>query len=123
MTDDGRRLAATGARCRCPEVPGLLVAEIEDLAGRVGDRVVAPRGEAVQLGVARPGVAAAGLGDQAAEARVGEDVAPWCRRPLATPQSHDVLPAVRRESPQSVGEQQLLVGTSRRAVSGSRRGA
>ena len=112
VTDDGRRLAAAGARRRCPELPGLLVAEIEGLARWIGDRVVAPRGQAVHLGVARPGVAGAGLGDQAAEARVGEDVAPRGWRPLATPQGHDVLPAVRREPTRPVAEQQRLIGSS-----------
>src|SRR4029453_18434613 len=45
MTDDRRRLAPARGRRRRPELPGLLVAEVNDLAERVGHWIVAPRRE------------------------------------------------------------------------------
>ena len=76
---DGRAGAARQGRRR-PDLAGLLVAQIDDLAGRVGDRVVAPGRQAVHLAVAGPGVARPGLGHQEAEAGVGEHVDPRGRR-------------------------------------------
>ena len=86
-----------GGGRRRPELAGLLVAEVNGLAGRIGDGIVAPGGQAVHLAVAGPGVAAAGLGDQAAEAGVGEHVDPRGRRPRRRRvRRDDVLAAVRR---------------------------
>ena len=108
MADDRRRLAAArGGRWR-PELPGFLVTEVNGLAGRIGNGIVAPGGEAIHLAVARPGVTAAGLGDQATEVGVGEHVGPRRRRPLAGAQSDDVLPAIRREPAETIVEEQRL---------------
>ena len=76
------RLGLAGRRRRhAPRLQGAHVLEHEPLAGRVGDGVVRPGREHVEAAVQGPGVAAAGLADLGAEARVGEDVDPRPRRP------------------------------------------
>ncbi len=54
-----RVLVADGRGRRRPQFAGLLVAQVDSLAGPVADRVVAPGRERVVARVARPGVAAA----------------------------------------------------------------
>src|SRR6185295_720413 len=65
---------------RGPNVAGLLVAEIDDLPQRIGDRIIAPRRQAVRLAVAAPGEARATFGNEEAKLRIGDDVDPRLRR-------------------------------------------
>ena len=60
-----------------PEITVFLVTQIDDLARRVGDRVVAPRRQPIRLAVLRPGITRAALGNQEAEDWVGDHVDPW----------------------------------------------
>ena len=77
--DVGRR-AAPGQRRRRPEMAAFLVAQVEGLAARVGDRVVVPGREAELVGVLAPGVGLAALRDDGAEVRIGQHVDPGRRR-------------------------------------------
>ena len=76
VTDERGRSRRDGQGRRAPDLAGLLVAQIDDLAGGVGDRVVAPGRQAILLAVAGPGEARSGLGDLEAERGVGDDVDP-----------------------------------------------
>ena len=69
-------------RRRRPDLGRLLVTQVERLAGPVRDRIVGPGRQAVLAAVQRPGGAAAGLGDQEAELRVGHHIDPGGRRLL-----------------------------------------
>ena len=123
MTDgDGRAWSARQGRGR-PDLARLLVAQVDHLARRVRTRVVRPRGEAVHLAVARPGVAQAGLGHQASESRVGQHVGPGGRRQGrstrggAVDDDH-VLAAIPGEPSEAVPEEQAfgLPGGLRRGL-------
>ena len=114
----GRRTAAAagGQRRRRPERAGLFVADEERLAGRIADRIVAPRRQPVVVAVDRPGVAGAALGGGEAEGRVGDDVRPRRRRQRARSSGStaiDVFAAVVGEAADAV--EQLEVGGRRRA--------
>ena len=108
--------AACRQRRRRPELPGLLVAEIERLAAGVADRVVVPGGEPEFVAVLRPGVGAAAFGDDRAELRVGDHVDPRRGRRLAGAEDDHVLAAVAAEAAQAVEERQVaprgFVGTA-----------
>src|SRR5262249_1235519 len=111
---------------------GLFVAEIDHLARRVGNRIVAPGGEPVHLAVAGPGIARPSLGDEEPEGRVGNDVRPGGRRqgrvqagtkprPTVAARVVDgpaadvqvILPSIGREPPESILEQQGYAGRGR----------
>jgi Ni,Fe-hydrogenase III small subunit len=83
----GRR----GPRRRGPDGAGLLVAQVQHLARLVGDRIVPPGSQPVLAGVLRPGVAAARLGDDEAQAPVGHHVHPGRRRRRLRLEVDDVL--------------------------------
>ncbi len=68
---DGGGAAGGGARRGGPDAAGFVVAEVEVLAGGIGDGVVVPGGEAELVGVLRPGIGAAGFADDGAEGGVG----------------------------------------------------
>ena len=92
VTDRGGALAvddAIGAGRVAPdrwrEAPHLARAQVlqqQPFAGRVGQGVVGPGRELVQPAVHRPARAAPGLGDEAAEDRVGQHVDPRPQRAL-----------------------------------------
>ena len=108
--DVGARLAfrRRRQRGRRPELAGLLVAQVDRLAAGVGDRIVVPRRQPQLVRVLAPGVAAAGLRDDAAEARIGDDVGPGRRRPLARRRRDDVFAAVAAEAADAVEQPQAL---------------
>src|SRR4051812_36762272 len=87
-----------------PEPAGLLVAQVERLAGRVDERVVRPGRQAVLLAVGLPGGAGAALRDDEPEGRVGDHVHPRRRRVRAGRQVDDVLAPVGREPARAVPE-------------------
>src|SRR5262249_53575010 len=59
MANDRCRVASAWGGRRRPELPGVLVAEVNGLARRVGHGIVAPGREAIHLAIASPGVTAA----------------------------------------------------------------
>ena len=124
VSDDRGRLAAARRRCGCPELPGFFVTEINDLARRIADRIVAPGREAVHLTVACPGKTAACLGHKATEVGIGEHIRPGGRRTLATPQGDDILPSVHTETTHAVVKEPRLSDRLRRvACTGTERSA
>src|SRR5262245_7769364 len=104
-----RAAAARRPRLRRPEDAALLVAHVERFAVRIDDRVVAPRRQPMLPAVAAPGAAGAAFAHQAAEALVGEHVAPWHGRPLAARRRHvdHVLAAAGREAAEAVRQEPL----------------
>src|SRR5207247_2778249 len=108
VADDVRpRLLADREDRRAPQLAAFLVADVQGLARRIAHGIVRPRRELVLAAVDRPGVAAAGLGDLEAEARVRHHVDPRCRRPLALTQHRDVLAAVRRAAAEAVDDLEI----------------
>ena len=113
VADGDGRPGPAGQGRRGPELAGGFVAQVDRLAGRVGDRVVGPGRQPVHLAVAGPGVAGPGVGREAAEAGVGQDVDPRGRgQPRAAGggavDDDDVLAAVRREASEAVPEDEVL---------------
>ena len=76
VTDQCRLGRRNRQRGWAPDLAALLVSQVDDLARRVRDRVVAPGRQPVRLAVARPGKPGPALGDQEAETGVGDDVDP-----------------------------------------------
>src|SRR4029077_5396158 len=76
VTNQSRFRPGDRKRRRAPDLAGLLVTQIDDLAGRIANRVVAPRSQAVELAVKRPGKSCPALGHHKPETRVGHDVDP-----------------------------------------------
>src|SRR5207247_11328149 len=100
-----RRERRDGTRQRRPEDARVLVAHVQRLAVRVGDRIVVPGRQAVLPAVPAPACDAAGLAYPAAEALIRDQVDPRHGRPLAI-EADDVLAAVRREAPVAVVEEE-----------------
>ncbi len=93
------------ARRRAPARAALLVAQIEAFGAEVGHGIVGERREPILAAVLRPAERRAALGDEAPEARIGEDVAPRSGRVgLALERDH-VLGAFGREAADAVAEQ------------------
>src|SRR4029077_2102902 len=90
-----------------PEFAGAFVANVDRLAGRVGDGIVRPRRELVLVGIQRPGVARAGLGGEEAERRIRDYVDPRLRGSRALAENGDVFAAVVREAAQAVKEAEV----------------
>ena len=76
MADGDGRPSPAGQGRRGPILAGRLVAQVNRLTGRVGDRVIGPGRQTVHLAVAGPGVAGPGLCDEAAGDGIGQDVDP-----------------------------------------------
>ena len=110
----GPGLLADGQGGRPPEVSGVVVAQIDGLSGRIGDRVVRPGRELVLPAILRPGVAGARLRDLEPQSLVGDHVDPRGGRPLALAERDHVFAAVLDEAAQPVAE--LPHGTRRRAA-------
>src|SRR5690606_15075181 len=98
--------AVAGQRDRRPVRAGLLVAQVEGLAAGVDQRIVVPRREPILVRVLEPGVGAAALADDGAEARVGDDVRPR-RRSRLVPVDDDVFARIAGEAAEVVVEEQL----------------
>ena len=69
-------LLADRQRRRGPEDAEVVVANVNRGAGRIGDRIVEPRREAIALAITVPGESRARLGDERAEVRIRHDVDP-----------------------------------------------
>ena len=102
--DIGRGLVTDRQGRRSPQLAGVLVAQIDDLARPVGDRVVRPGRELVLAAVERPGVAAALDRDLEAERGVGDDIDPRRRRRPPGAEDRHILPSVLGESAEPVEE-------------------
>ena len=63
-----------------PILAAPFIAEIQDFTGRIGHGVIVPRRQPIALAIAGPGVAAASLGNQETERRIGDDINPRRRR-------------------------------------------
>src|SRR4029079_11974823 len=97
---------------------------INDLTGRVADRVVAPGCEAVHLTVACPGITGARLRHKATEVGIGEHIRPGSWRTLATAQRDDIFSAIRSEPTHAIVEEPRLGDRLRRvAYKGAERSA
>src|SRR5271166_1086016 len=105
--DIDSRGVADGTRCRAPDIAGLVISQIENLALGVAHGIVGPRGELVFAAVGGPGVAAASGRGLEAEGRIGDDVDPGRWRRLARAQYRHIFLAPRRKSSQSVEEFEL----------------
>src|SRR5881409_3622279 len=82
MPDDvGRDLLADRERRRPPQIPGLLIPDVDGLTRRIADRIVRPGRELVLAAIDRPRVPRTRLGDLEAEARIRDHVDPRRRRP------------------------------------------
>ncbi len=103
-----RRVAGARPWHRAEEPSARIVAEVENLAARIADGVVAPRRQSIELGIAAPSVGAAALADYGAEPRVGNDIHPWRRSVTARREVDDVLAPVRREAADAIGEDQIV---------------
>ena len=91
-----RALSAHRQGCRAPGLAGSLVAQVDGFAAGILHRIVLPGGQPAGVRVLGPGVRAAAFGDHAAERRIGEDVAPWCRCLHALFEHDHVLASVVR---------------------------
>ncbi len=106
-------------RRRRPDVTAVLVAQVQNLARRVGDGVVVPGCEPVGLAVVRPCVTAARFRHDEPEGGVGDDVDPGRRRwkeadcIVRRADADDILAAVRREAAGAVVEQQFRLRRQR----------
>ena len=87
---NGRALA-NRQRGGAPKISGIFIADVDRLSGRIADRIIAPWRELVLLRVQRPRAARAIGGDQKAELRIGDDVDPRRRSPLAVIEHDDIL--------------------------------
>ena len=108
------RVARGRPRGRRPDLAAVLVAQEDFLAAGVGHRVVVPGREPQLMGVLAPGVGAAGLRHDRAEARVGDDVDPGRGRPMHAVGGDHVLTPVGREAANAVEERQRAGVLTRR---------
>ena len=87
----------------------LFIADIERFATRIAYRIVVPGSEAELMGILGPGIRRSTLRDDGSEVRVRQDIHPGRRRYLILRCRNDILAAIRRESAQSVEENQIAV--------------
>src|SRR5882724_7795911 len=94
VTNDVGRSAARGPGCGRPELPGLVIANIKQLASDVLDGVVVPRSQPEFMRVLEPGVSAAPLRNDRPKRRIRQHINPRSRGVLAGLKSDDVLLAI-----------------------------
>src|SRR5262245_36220554 len=102
----GPRLLSDRQQRGGPQPARVLVADIQDFARWIGDRIVRPRRQLVLAAVAAPGVAGTGFRQLEPEGGVRNHVDPRGGRPLALAQDRDVFAAVVDEAAQAVEELQ-----------------
>src|SRR5258705_9872497 len=108
MPDDvGRGLFTDRERRRPPQIPGLVVPDVDDLARRIADRIVRPGGELILPAVDRPRVPGTRLGDLEAEIPICDHVDPRRRRPPSLLENRYVLTSIVGEPAQPVVELEL----------------
>src|SRR4030095_10105988 len=100
MPDDvGRGLFTDRERRRPPQIPGLVVPDVDDLARRIADRIVRPGGELILAAIDRPRVPRTRLGDLEAEVPICDHVDPRRRGPPPLLEDRDVLASIVAEPP------------------------
>jgi len=82
---------ANGQRRHAPDIPAVIVTQVDDLRWGVADRVIRPGRQLILLCVERPGAANSIRGGHESETRIGNHVAPRCRCPLFLVQNDHVL--------------------------------
>ena len=73
----GRVRVADRRGRRAPHLAGLLIAQIQHLAGAIGDRIVRPGSDLMFPAVERPGEAAAIGRNLKTKLRIGDHIDPW----------------------------------------------
>ena len=105
---------------RPPNLAGLLIAQIQHLAGTIRDRIVRPRSDLMFPAVEGPGEAAAVGRNLKSKVWIGDDVDPrrGCR--LSRPQKRHVFPALRGEPSEAVEEFEIVPRNGARGRLGRR---
>src|SRR6266581_9399228 len=85
-----------------PNDADVVIADVDGRPGRIGNRIVKPRREAIVLAIAAPDKFGAGLGNKRAELRVGHDVDPGKRRLSAGTQVDDEFLSVLGKAAEAV---------------------
>ena len=98
----GRHRITDGHGGGAPHLMRRFILKVEALASTIADGVVRPGCELVLSAIAGPSIAAALGRDLEAEARIGDDVDPRCRRCLPRRQDDNVLPAIISKAPDAV---------------------
>src|SRR5258708_27794130 len=101
-SDVGRAVLANRLRSRSPELVGILVANVNHLTRRVGDRIVRPTRNLILLAVHRPCVTTAFDRDLEAERGIGDHIDPRRGCPLAFAERRHVFAAVFCESTEAI---------------------
>ena len=105
---------------RPPHLAAFLIAQIQHLAGPIGDRIIRPRSDLMFAAVERPGEAAAVGRNLKSKVRIGDHIDPGRGRRLSRTQNSHVFTAFRTESAQAVEEFQIVRGGSARRRLGLR---
>ena len=116
MHDGVGRTVANRQRRRRPDSAGLVVAQIDHLAGEVADRIIVPGRQFVLAAVPRPGVTPTGLADQKAECPVGNAIDPGGRGPFVVDEANHVLAAIARKAAKSAWKLEWFERESRRRL-------
>src|SRR5260370_35699004 len=87
-----------------PDIAGVNVAHVDDLARPVDDGVVRPRRQLILPAIGRPRVAAAFGRHLEAEHGIAEDVDPGCGRPLALAKDRHIFPSARDDAGEALTE-------------------
>ena len=103
-------------RRRAEQFEGVFVADVDQLAGRVADRIVRPRRQFALAAVERPRVAAARLRNREADVGIGDHVDPRRGRALTVGKLNHVLETVLRKTAEAV--EILEIGRGERGWSG-----
>jgi hypothetical protein len=110
MPDDIGRRTARGQWRRRPELAGLLITDIEGLAGGVPNEIIVPGCQSEFVGIFEPGICAAAFRDDRPKRRIGQDIHPRGRSRLAGLEGDDIFAAVGGKPAQAVGEDQVPRG-------------
>src|SRR5207253_6743056 len=94
VTYDVWRRATRRPRCRRPELPGLLIANVKRFTGGVLDGVVVPGRQPEFMGVLKPGVSAAALRNDCSERWIGQHIDQRSRSHLAGLEGNEILVTV-----------------------------
>ena len=102
--------ASRWKRRRRPELPGVLIPEVQSFTRRIQDWIIAPGGQPEFMGIFHPGISGPTFRDNRPKRRVGDHIDPGGWRGPTGLQCHDVFPPVLRKAAQAVGEPQRWDG-------------
>jgi hypothetical protein len=117
----GRTRVADRRGRRPPHLAGLLIAQIQHLAGTIRDRIVRPRGDLMFPAVEGPGEAAAVGRNLKSKVRIGDHVDPWRGGRLSRSQMSHVFVALGSEPSQAIEEFEIVARVAARGGLGRRR--